>query len=113
MVEAGFQIVSAPTSVKPSEECPRGGKIASNMDWRCWRREVHLTELDSHVLKMRIPVRSAKEPRVSETGGITGILSSRCDGISRPDYEAEHEREGFDLPAHRATPLLVNGFAAI
>src|SRR5262245_45095357 len=40
MVEAVFEVLSAPARVKSSEECARGRKIASDVDWRRRRREV-------------------------------------------------------------------------
>src|SRR5262245_14271445 len=34
MVEAFFEVLSTPARVKSSEECARGRKIASDVDWR-------------------------------------------------------------------------------
>src|SRR5262245_45608137 len=47
MVEAVFEVLSAPARVKSSEECARGRKIASDVDWRRRRREVRLAKLPS------------------------------------------------------------------
>src|SRR5215475_8688223 len=38
MVEAVFEVLGAPARVKSSEECARGRKIASDVDWRRRRR---------------------------------------------------------------------------
>src|SRR5262249_49382238 len=54
MIETLFEVLSAPARVESSEECARGRKVASDVDWRRRRREVFLAELDRHVLKVRI-----------------------------------------------------------
>src|SRR5262245_37415201 len=107
MVESGFQVVGAPLSVEPSHECPRGRKVGADMDRRRRRREVRLAQISRHVLKMRISVRAAIEPCVSETGRIRGVLASRRDGIARESRKGGNKRrEGLGLPAHPVTPFL-------
>src|SRR5215831_12471934 len=66
MIETLFEVLSAPARVESSEECARGRKVASDVDWRRRRREVFLAQLDSHVLKVRSSVGRAIEPRVGE-----------------------------------------------
>jgi hypothetical protein len=77
-------------------------KVASDVDWRRRRREICLTQLDGHVLKVRISVGRAVESCVSEMRSI--LLASRCDG--KQGDKDENERECLGLPAHRS-PFLI------
>src|SRR5262245_53139143 len=105
MVEAFFEVLSTPARVKSSEECARGRKIASDVDWRRRRREVFLAKLRRHVLKVGISVGRAIKPCVGEMQRIAAVLGARCGGIPQPAYENENERERLGLPAHRVTLL--------
>src|SRR5262245_65754339 len=104
MVEAFFEVLSTPARVKSSEECARGRKIASDVDWRRRRREVFLAKLRRHVLKVRISVGRAIKPCVGEMRRIAAVLAARCGGIPQPAYENENERERLGLPAQPKAP---------
>ena len=110
MVETVFEVLNAPACVETSEKRTRGCKVASDVDWRCRRREVRLAELDRHVLKVRMSVGRAIEPCVGEMRGI--VLASLCAGIPRQDYEGENERERLALPAHQVTPSFWSAFTS-
>src|SRR5262249_35329548 len=105
MVEAVFEGLSAPARVKSSEECARGRKIASDVDWRRRRREVRLAKLHRHVLEARISIGRAIKPCVGEMRGIEGFLAAGCGGMPQQPYENENERERLGLPAHRVALL--------
>jgi hypothetical protein len=81
MVETGLEVMSAPGGVESSEENAGGRNVASDIDRSCRWSEVHFTELDCYVLKMRVPFRGAIQPHVSETGRIMRALASRYAGV--------------------------------
>src|SRR5262245_12960780 len=100
MVEAVFQVPSAPARVESSEERARRRKVATDVDWRRRRREVRLAEIDRHILKVRISVGCAIEPCIGEMRRIAALLASRCDR-PRQDDETENNGQRSSLPAHR------------
>jgi hypothetical protein len=102
MVESVLQVVSAPARVEAAEECFRGRKVASDVDWRRRRREICLPQLDRHVLKVRISVGRAIELCVRELRSI--LPASRWHG--KQGDKDEHEREYPGLPAHRSPSLV-------
>ena len=107
MVEPVFQVLGAPTRVESSEEGERGGKVAADMNRRRRGREIRLAKLGRHVLKVRIPVRAAKEPCVSETGRISGVLAARGGGMPRQGGNGDNERQRFGLPVHPSIPFRI------
>src|SRR5262249_44935397 len=112
MVETVFEVLHAPARVESSEERTRGRKVASDVDRRRRRREVRLVQLGRHVLKVRISVGRAIEPRVGEMRRIAAVLAARCAGTPRQGHKSENERERLGLPAHRLTPLLRPAFTS-
>src|SRR6516165_9752377 len=102
MVEAVFQVLSAPARVKSSEERARSCKVATDVDWRRRRREVRLAEIDRHILKVRISVGCAIEPCIGEMRRIAALLASRC-GRPRQDDEVEP----IEFPGYGSDALLV------
>src|SRR5205085_652490 len=93
-----FEVSRAPTRLESSEECPRSRKNAPDMDGGCRRREVRGVELGRYVLKVRVSIRAAIEPRISETGRIREVLASGAGRIcSQTHKDRNKRREGGDF----------------
>src|SRR5262249_61610748 len=82
MVETVFEVLHAPARVESSEERTRGRKVASDVDRRRRRREGRLVQLGRPVLKVRISVGRAIEPRGDEMRRIAAGLAPRGGGIT-------------------------------
>src|SRR5262249_57641345 len=61
MVETVFEVLRAPARVESSEECARGGKVASDVDRRWRPRGVRFSQLGRPGLEVRIFVGRAIE----------------------------------------------------